>query len=274
MTNEKKVVDIIIPSWFMKEGHGGRYSKQCETFYIAAECLNRLLEVTPRELFNLIIINNGSDLKDEDVKDIEHIKFTPSWYWSQADILIRNTKNLGFAKAVNQGMNLARGELVMQMNNDILLYNEDWLDIMINDFEEAKDFSKPIGLLMPALEKSRIRFPDILNLKKEDIDMPNKGKFGAIAEFGSMWLGEKNMFMKIAENRDGYQVLDENFKLFKDDRWLYREMRMLGKESWRTHNLRVGHVGNLSVSKRKDKRKAIDESTEYFEKLKQEHGVN
>ena len=267
---------IIIPSWF-SWNHKGKYGEH-ETFYIASECLCRLLNVTDKKLFELILIDNGSDLFDKDIVILdEPIRFRPTWYWEQADILIKNKENLGFTKSVNQGINLARGEFVIVVNNDIIFW-EGWLEQMIKDFECLEKDGTPVGLLMPALEKSGIKFPDILNLKKEDIKMENMGKWGEKAEFGSCFMGRKELFTQVAKNRDGYQVLDEKFGPAHggQDRWLYREIRMLGGETYRTHNVRVGHVGCVTVGKidKEERRKVNEESRQYLQELKNKFNVN
>ena len=132
---------------------------------------------------------------------------------------------------------------------------------------------------MPAIIKEKDSFFNFLKKDKRDIDMKtNAGKFGLNAEFGSCWLAERKVLRKVSEFRDGYQVFDENFKIgFGEDRWLYREIRMLGLETYRTHNLRVLHVGNLSIGKMKKKpgvREAIDKNREYLEELKDKHKVD
>ena len=258
----KKIVDLVIPSWFLKEGHDGKYSKY-ETFYIASECLNRLLKVTPRNLFNLILIDNGSDLTDDDVKGIENIRFKPSWYWDQADILIKNKVNLGFGGGMNQGLALTTSEYVMQINNDVLIWSG-CIEEVLNTFNQKLE--KPIGLAMPALEKSGIKFPEVLNLKKEDVDMKtNAGKWGIHAQFGSFWCIKKNLLEELYK-KDGF-YFDPQFKmLFKEDRDLYQRLYAMGYETYRNHFVRVHHVGNVSVRKVVGQKDFSRKNKELYEK--------
>ena len=61
--------------------------------------------------FELIIVDNGSsDGTVEYIKSMPQIK------------LIQNEKNLGFSKGNNQGIEIAQGEYIGFLNNDILLY--------------------------------------------------------------------------------------------------------------------------------------------------------
>jgi len=240
-------VSIVIPSWF-KEGQDGRYGKS-ETYYIAQECLKRLTEVTPRELYELIIIDNGSTL-DEDDLPRERAEMEP-WlkiedYWDKADILIRNKKNLGFGGGMNQGLAVANGEYVIQINNDILLW-EGWLEELLDVYNQ--NFSPAVGMVMPALEKSGMRFPEALKAKKEEIDMEtNADKYGVHAQFGSCWCIRKDLLEKLYK-QDGFYFDPQFSMLFKEDRDLYQRVYALGLETYRTHKTRVHHVGNLTVSK-------------------------
>lgn len=255
----KPKVSLVIASWFT-EGQNGHFGEN-ETYNIAKKCLERIIEVTPKELYELILVDNGSTFGKD--------------YFEVADVLITNPKNLGFAPAYNQGINLARGEYIIPMNNDILVW-EGWLETMIKDFEENENLlNPPIGLLMPAVVKEKIRFWDAVNLKKEDIDMErNAGSFAVKAEFGSLYMGRRELFKEVARNRDGYQVLDENFRAgMGEDRWLYREVRMKGKETYRTHNLRVLHVGNVTISKIENRKEYTFKNREYLEELKKKHGI-
>lgn len=270
---QQKKVSILIPSWFKIPGQDGRYGKN-ETFEIAYSCLQRLIKITPRDLYELIIIDNGSTLDslkffeggDESYADFVELQTKLESYWSHADILIRNTENLGFGPAVEQGVKVATGEYIMQLNNDILFW-EGWLEIMLEDFEYLKNSEEynDIGLLMPSIIKDKsIRFPEVLDLKKEDISMPNKGKWGKHAQFGSCWMLEKDVAWQLIQN-DGF-FFDPQFEmLFKEDRDLYERIYKMGLESYRSHNLRCHHVGNLTVSKVENRKEISAKNRERFE---------
>jgi GT2 family glycosyltransferase len=51
-------------------------------------------------------------------------------------LVVRNTRNLGFAKACNQGAEVARGRLIAFLNNDVRL-RRDWLDRMVTCLDES-----------------------------------------------------------------------------------------------------------------------------------------
>ena len=59
---KKPKFSIIIPSWFTGN-QSGKYGP-LETFWFATHCLKRLIDVTPKDSYELIIIDNGSTIWD------------------------------------------------------------------------------------------------------------------------------------------------------------------------------------------------------------------
>jgi GT2 family glycosyltransferase len=70
----------------------------------------------------IIIVDNGSVDSTKDIVGKDIIK------------VVRNSKNLGFAKAVNQGYNISEGEFVLFLNNDIRVRerHETWVEGMLD----------------------------------------------------------------------------------------------------------------------------------------------
>lgn len=74
--------------------------------------------------FELILVDNGStDGTVEYIKSLENVK------------AIFNNENLGFSKGNNQGIELAEGEYIGFLNNDILLY-PNWFEECEKVFEQ------------------------------------------------------------------------------------------------------------------------------------------
>src|SRR5689334_15620135 len=88
----KELVDVIMPVWAIDD----------ETMVLTKNAVDSL-RVTP---IRLIIIDNGSTVGGGLMRQ-----------W--ADVYVRNKENLGYAKAVNQGLMLCRGKTVAIANNDI-----------------------------------------------------------------------------------------------------------------------------------------------------------
>ncbi|MBI5624197.1 MAG: glycosyltransferase family 2 protein [Elusimicrobia bacterium] len=88
------------------------------------ECLESL-ERTTAAPYEVIVVDNGS--KDG----------TAAWVRRRPRTrVIRNRENLGFARAVNQGMSAAKGRYLVWLNNDVVL-TEGWLERLIAAAERA-----------------------------------------------------------------------------------------------------------------------------------------
>ena len=117
--------DIIIPVW--------------NQMAFTKDCLESIKKNTDGDDWRLIIVDNASDLETknylEGVKDSGEMPL----------ILVRNEENLGFIKAVNQGMSASDAPFVCLLNNDTLV-TKGWLMEMIRIAESAGD----IGIVNPS----------------------------------------------------------------------------------------------------------------------------
>lgn len=124
---KKLVCDIIIPVWNQLE-----FTKRCIDS----------IERTTFPSHRLILIDNKSDRDTEEylrclAKRLDHVT------------LIRNSENLGFIKATNQGLKLSTSPYVCLMNNDTIA-TDGWLTRMISVAES----DPKIGLVNPRSESS------------------------------------------------------------------------------------------------------------------------
>lgn len=77
-------------------------------------CLRELLKVKFYKEFEIIFVdNNSSDGTQEYLKELQEDK--------EYIKIIANQKNLGFAKAVNQGVKLSQGEYILLLNSDAFI---------------------------------------------------------------------------------------------------------------------------------------------------------
>jgi len=125
---EKELVSIIIPVLNKVE-----YTKRC---------LNTLYQVTPADIFELIVVDNGStdgtkEFLEYFIKDHANLR------------VIYNRENLSFAKACNQGAKLAKGRYLLFLNNDIVPL-AGWIEEMLKVIKN-KDKAGIVGskLLFP-----------------------------------------------------------------------------------------------------------------------------
>lgn len=131
--------DIIIPVWNQLEA--------------TRDCVNSIIKHTGYP-YRIIFIDNASDKATGDylneLKNKAHFNV----------ILIRNDRNLGFAKAVNQGLEVSNAGYVCIMNNDTIATTS-WLGEMI-DLMKA---DSAMGMVNPSSNTSG-QFP----AKSQSID--------------------------------------------------------------------------------------------------------
>ena len=115
--------DIVIPIWNQLE--------------ITRDCIESIIRNT-RYPYSLILIDNASDEKTrrylESIRDNKSLEVK----------LIRNEKNLGFVKAVNQGLKASDAPYVCIFNNDTVT-TPGWLEEMVEFTEAHKD----VGIVNP-----------------------------------------------------------------------------------------------------------------------------
>jgi glycosyltransferase involved in cell wall biosynthesis len=103
------LTSVIIPCWNQLE-----FTRQCVKSLIR--------RTAPR--WELIVINNGSTDETGDyfagVQDISPVPVT----------IIANATNRGFPAAINQGLQYARGESLVLLNNDVVV-TDGWLEQLI-----------------------------------------------------------------------------------------------------------------------------------------------
>lgn len=116
-------VSIIIANW-----NGGDVFKSC---------LVSLSKITYPN-WQLIVADNGSSDQSEKLpaKILKHKK----------KFLIKNTRNLGFSTANNQGVKKSSGKYILLLNNDTQVTNN-FLEIMIKKMED----DRTIGVLQPKI---------------------------------------------------------------------------------------------------------------------------
>ena len=119
-----KKCDIIIPVWNELES--------------TKECIDRLKRHTYHP-YRLIVIDNGS--LTPAMEYLESLKGAFPGY-----VLIRNDKNLGFVKAVNQGMAESTNDYLCILNNDAYV-TDNWLTSLIDTVETGP---RNIGIANPA----------------------------------------------------------------------------------------------------------------------------
>jgi GT2 family glycosyltransferase len=94
---------------------------------VIEECMRSVFEKNKRRSFEIIVIDNHS--KDGTAEKVRSA-------FPQSNVrVIKNNINIGFARAVNQGVRLARGKYILLLNPDAFLVSEEPIDEMIRFLE-------------------------------------------------------------------------------------------------------------------------------------------
>ncbi|CAG9612842.1 hypothetical protein BACCIP111899_02020 [Bacillus rhizoplanae] len=91
------------------------------------QCIDSIRNYTEKESYELIVIDNAST------------DGTVEWLQLQSDILlVKNAANVGFPRGCNQGIEKAKGDNILLLNNDVVV-TENWLKNLLNCLYEQPD---------------------------------------------------------------------------------------------------------------------------------------
>ena len=230
---------FVIPCWF-KKGQKGREHKD-EVLWWAWKCLERMFELTPREKYEIIMVDNGSDefsTQDEDGREL-----STKDYFAHADVLIKNKKNLGYGPGMGAGIAQARGKYIFCLENDVLPF-PGWYEGMLKPFTDIETKDK-VGLVQPWSVPFRAK-KVALGIKYDDPNLTyDKEMYVWGKEWGAVHATPKYIFDEL-KRIDGY-YFDPRFGLgFSEDKDLYKRIRLLGKETLRSHYGSVFHSTSTS----------------------------
>lgn len=114
------MIDIIITTWNLPD-----YLKLCI----------ESIKLHTKD-YRIIVVNNGQDR--ETIKKIDKFESISFDFGEKNLIVINNPENLGYCKAINQGVNAATSEYVALVTNDIIV-TPDWLEKMLQVFKDQKN---------------------------------------------------------------------------------------------------------------------------------------
>lgn len=225
--------DIIIPVWNQLE--------------VTRECIDSILKNTNYP-YRLIVIDNGSEAPTESylsgLKENKGLDL----------LLIRNDKNLGFVKAVNQGVVVSDAPYLCIMNNDTIAASG-WLEEMVDVIEA----NPSIGLLNPSSNTSG-QFPGERSIDEYALTL--KGFKGQIQELYTC-RGFCMLVTKEAIKRVG--LLDEIYHVgYFDDTDYCKRAQALGYKTARAKAAYVYHKENVSFRTLKNNKDLFSDNEKIF----------
>ena len=245
---------IIIPCWNQLE-----FTRKCLTALFRQTCPN----------WELIVINNGSTDGTTDylagVQDVSPMPVT----------LIANGTNRGFPAAVNQGLQFARGEYLVRLNNDVVV-TDGWLDqlialVSINAEANGTAGHSECKIALVGPMSNYAAPPQLVeNVPYRDLDeMKVFARQWRDDHCGTWFTIPKLSGFCLLMKRAVYDAiggLDERFGLgFFDDDDLAERARRAGFELAVAHDLFVHHFGSRTfVGNGIDAQKLLDENSARF----------
>lgn len=198
-------------------------------------CLSSLREYTP-EPYEVIVVDNGSHDETMEVCRKYRCRF------------IRFPRNQGFPIACNAGLKLARGELLVLLNNDVLVSNN-WL----HNMRSALLSSPKVGIVGPLTNYAsgiqRVKAPPYATLSeylqiRDSLNTPDPAKWRDVERLvGFCMLFRRQLLHEIG-------LLDERFSPghYEDDDYCHRT-RAKGYRLLIAGDTFVHHHGSASFRK-------------------------
>lgn len=210
---------------------------------ITRECLNRLVDYSAD--YELIIVDNQGDfIPDVSCK------------------IIRNDHNLGFPKAINQGLEVATGEIIILLNNDVLV-TPNWLEFFEYHLKNADIVGPKTNQISgPQKIEGEIKNDfDVINNLANSLHEKNEGQFRAYHRIVFFCVAlKKSVIEKIG-------LLDEQFTPgnFEDDDYCLRAVQA-GFRLVIAEDVFVYHYGSMThKSLNLDKEKLIASNVSKFQ---------
>ncbi|MHC1709843.1 MAG: glycosyltransferase family 2 protein [Methanomassiliicoccales archaeon] len=222
-------------------------------------CLESLFLYTPKDQFELIIVDNASsDGTPEHLRKVaeEHDNV----------VLILNQENKGYAGGNNDGMRAARGDCVVLLNNDTMA-TPGWLDSLLEPLEKDRS----IGLICPVTNSAGNEQTVVIPSLNEENYVEVSRRYTSKSK-GHLFETEKLGFYCVALRRDVLErvgLLDEKFGLgmFEDDDYCFR-VKKAGYRLVINEGCFIYHKGSLSFKKleNKDYQQIFERNREYYQR--------
>ncbi len=209
------------------------------------------------ENHEIIIVDNGSeDATGQYLKGIPHIR------------VIHNQENLGFAKAINQGLGIAQGKYVIVLNNDCIV-SSGWIPSLLWAAENLN-----IGIVgvmsnfaaSPQLLKANLKsLEDIPRIAQDLKERCYHSLIYTTRVIGLCMLIKRDLINQIG----GF---DPRFGLgtFEDDDFCLRSV-LAGYKNVIAQDVFIYHFGSMTFRQKKNLRKVL--LRENWQKFKEKWGL-
>jgi GT2 family glycosyltransferase len=186
------------------------YNLNEKTADITQRCIESVKRFTTD--FEFIIIDNASS-------------FGTNVLRQEADLYVRNQRNLGYAPGVNQGLKLARREFIAVLNNDIVFHTT-WLPPLIDELKR----DSLIAVIRPGEQRERGQ--------------------GVVIDYknyhGFCWVIPRKIYAEFKDEEGN--LLSEDFKFgYFEDLHLWWRVLSRGYKMAKHFGSRVSHKGGYTI---------------------------
>lgn len=224
MKNKSPLVCILIINW--------------NGLTITKDCLESIFKNTKYNNFKVILLDNGSSDKSlEEISNFKNIE------------LIKLNKNVGYSPAMNilwrYSINKYNPVYLCNLNNDLILNQPEWLDLLVNEMEKNLDYGISGNKLIFPDGRVQILFTD---LDSNKIKYDSNEKYDFVKQVKS--ISGTSMFVRrsIIEK---IGALDENFFYGADDLDYCLRTNKAGIKILYNGKCEMVHLGSFSYRKSK-----------------------
>ncbi|AGY57846.1 glycosyltransferase family 2 protein [Gloeobacter kilaueensis] len=193
-------VSVIVVNW-----NGERY---------LSRCIDSILNQDYRNLEIIVVDNASSDDSLYILQKYPQI------------LLIQNHENLGFARANNQGFEIASGQYLFALNNDAFL-SKNYISLMVDALSRYSNVASAIGKILRAEDNSTIDTTGLfmtrfLRTKDRGYSAKDHGQFDANnitsrAIFSVCGCAAFYRSAAVRQVSNGYQIFDSSFFSYYED---------------------------------------------------------
>lgn len=211
---------IIIPSYNQKG--------------LLLECIESI-EAYTAPPYEIIVIDNGSE--DGTAEQLIGRRGTIR--------VVKNEQNLGFARAINIGLMMAKGNYIVLMNNDVLV-TEGWLDQLLNCLNSDPKIGAvgPVTNYISGEQQIGVPYEDIQGMREFSIAFNKRDatKWKRCDRLvGFCILMPRSTFEDVGYLDEGYEIGN-----FEDDDWILR-LRFQEKQMMIAGDTFVHHYGSVTM---------------------------
>lgn len=239
---KKGFTSIIIPV----------YLNSYPVFHYTGHCIGSIREHTNRVKtpYEIIFVQNGSREEGGVVEEFNQ----PSYKQIHCEKFIANKKNLGYAKAVNQGIRIAEGEYIAIINNDTMVFDH-WLE----DMQEALNNGLDLVMAQPMYGMPFARAIEANQFREEALGKSVSECFDAFRDFSCV-LTKQEVFQKVG-------LFNEAFFAYGEDLDLIRRIEKASGRVASTKRTRIYHCIGATSSSMPETPEIMNQSKEKLKEI-------